>query len=71
MIFSCFDCIKKEELFSPSQFVNKGTVHPPLYWNPVDLRSRRVDSCGLSWSGETPQELATRRLSASKEEFVL
>jgi hypothetical protein len=28
-------------------------------------------SCGISWTGETPQELATRRLSDSKEEFDL
>jgi hypothetical protein len=41
------------------------------FLSPVDLRSRSVDSCGRSWSGETPQELATRRLSASQEEFVL
>jgi hypothetical protein len=26
---------------------------------------------GIRWIGETPQELATRRLTASKEEFVL
>jgi hypothetical protein len=28
-------------------------------------------SCGISWPGETPQELATRRLSASPEEELL
>jgi hypothetical protein len=28
-------------------------------------------SCGNSWPGETPQELATRRLSASPEEELL
>jgi hypothetical protein len=25
-------------------------------FKPCCLRSRRVDSCGSSWSGETPQE---------------
>ncbi|MBS8263493.1 hypothetical protein DYI25_03440 [Mesobacillus boroniphilus] len=29
-------------------------------------------SCGISWTGETPQELAPRRLNASpEEEFAL
>jgi hypothetical protein len=28
-------------------------------------------SCGISWPGETPQELATKRLSASPEEELL
>jgi hypothetical protein len=28
-------------------------------------------SCGISWPGETPQELATRRLRASPEEELL
>jgi hypothetical protein len=27
-----------------------------LFLIPVDCSGRREDSCGLSWSGETPQE---------------
>jgi len=27
-----------------------------LILNPVDCSGRRVDSCGRSWTGETPQE---------------
>jgi len=27
-----------------------------LIFKPVDCSGRRVDSCGLSWTGETPQE---------------
>jgi hypothetical protein len=39
-----------------------------LLFNPVDCSGRREDSCGISWTGETPQELATRRLSAGPAE---
>jgi hypothetical protein len=39
-----------------------------VFLSPVDCSGRRVDSCGISWTGETPQELATRRLSASPAE---
>ncbi|MCM3664612.1 hypothetical protein M3204_09370 [Mesobacillus subterraneus] len=39
-----------------------------LLINPVDWSGRRADSCGISWTGETPQELATRRLTASPAE---
>lgn len=27
-----------------------------LFFTPVDCSGRRENSCGLSWSGETPQE---------------
>jgi hypothetical protein len=39
-----------------------------LFSKPVDWSGRHVDSCGISWTGETPQELATRRLSAGPAE---
>jgi hypothetical protein len=38
------------------------------FLNSVDWSGRREDSCGSSWTGETPQELATRRLTASPAE---
>jgi hypothetical protein len=31
-------------------------LKPYVVFTPVDCSGRRVDSCGRSWSGETPQE---------------
>jgi hypothetical protein len=45
-----------------------GSVHANDVFTPVDCSGRREDSCGISWTGETPQELAPRRLTASLAE---
>jgi hypothetical protein len=41
---------------SVSFFVNGSVKAQCCFLKPVDLRSRRVDSCGRSWTDETPQE---------------
>jgi hypothetical protein len=38
------------------------------FLSSVDCSGRGEDPCGISWTGETPQELATRRLTASPAE---
>jgi len=44
-------------------------IFPLRYITPVDWSGRRVDSCGISWTGETPQTpAAARRLTASPAE---
>ncbi|ESU34600.1 hypothetical protein G3A_00050 [Bacillus sp. 17376] len=40
-----------------------------LFLSTVDWSGRREDSCGISWTGETPQApTAARRLTASPAE---